>query len=191
MRPHRRDAIGLLLKRIGARDLALFTTGMISREGFAAADREANFYMIGSMGLCAPVALGVALCHPQRRVVCVDGDGSALMNLGALSMVAAERPANFVHLVLDNEVYESTGSQPTIAERVSLSAIASGCGYASVAFVDDAVVLESAIATVLEARGPALLHVKTTPEGTPGVPRVEHEPEAIRDRFRRSAVDDA
>lgn len=183
MRPHRRDAIAMMLARVEARDLAVFTTGMISREAFVARDREANFYMIGSMGLAAPVALGVALSQPHRRVLCFDGDGSALMSLGALAMIAAEQPRNFVHIVLDNESYESTGGQPTIAAQVSLADVARGCGYKTVIFVDDSNLLGDAVERALSARGPVLLHIKTTPDGSPGIARVSHEPAAIRDRF--------
>ena len=101
----RADAIGAILDNLEANDLSLFTTGMISREAHAAFDRSSNFYMIGSMGLLSAIGLGLALNRPDRRVVVVEGDGSALMSLGSFPLVATEAPSNYTHVVLDNESY--------------------------------------------------------------------------------------
>ncbi len=85
--------------------------GYICRESFQLQDREANFYMIGSMGLASSIGLGVALCRPDKKVIIFDGDGNVLMSMGTLAMIAATAPKNLVHIVFDNQVYESTGSQ--------------------------------------------------------------------------------
>mgnify|MGYP000675218840 FL=1 len=79
--------------------------GFICRESFAQKDREANFYMIGSMGLASSIGLGVALCKPDKKVIIIDGDGNVLMAMGTLAMIAAEAPKNLIHVVIDNEVY--------------------------------------------------------------------------------------
>ena len=110
--------------------------GYICRESFALKDREANFYMIGSMGLASSIGLGVALCKPDRKVIVLDGDGNVLMALGTLAMIAAEAPKNLVHVVIDNEVYESTGSQRTLSNSVSLEQIAKSSGYREAVRVD-------------------------------------------------------
>src|SRR5436305_14827790 len=72
--------------------------------------RPQNFYMLGSMGLAAPIALGVALAQPQRRVFALEGDGSILMQLGSLATVAAVRPRNLTIIIWDNGLYQITGS---------------------------------------------------------------------------------
>ena len=63
-------------------------------------------------GLLPSVQLGLTLLMPEYRVSVLEGDGSALMSLGTLPLISVERPSNLVHVILDNEVYESTGAQP-------------------------------------------------------------------------------
>ena len=90
---------------IGNSNFDLWSTGQ----------RSHNFYMLGSMGLAAPIAFGVALAQPKRRVFALEGDGSLLMQLGCLSTIAAQAPRNLTVIVWDNGVYQITGSQPTPA----------------------------------------------------------------------------
>ena len=97
---------------------------MISREVFFTNDRPGNFYMIGSMGLLSSFGLGLALQFPEKKVYILEGDGSALMSLGTLPLIATESPKNLFHVILDNEAYESTGSQPSISSKVDLDEIA-------------------------------------------------------------------
>ena len=92
----RYKAIVTILEHIGTDDLVLSTTGMISREVFLSHDRPGNFYMIGSMGLLSSFGLGLALLTPEQRVFILEGDGSALMSLGTLPLIASEGPANLV-----------------------------------------------------------------------------------------------
>ena len=71
--------------------------------------RPQNFYMLGSMGLALPIALGVAIAQPQRHVVALEGDGSLLMQLGCLATVAMRAPKNLTIVVWDNGIYQITG----------------------------------------------------------------------------------
>lgn len=87
--------------------------GHPSYDLFAAGDRPLNFYTWGSMGVASSIGLGLALAHPDRRVIVIDGDGSLLMNLGSLATIGLLRPANLVLVVVDNEVYATTGGQAT------------------------------------------------------------------------------
>ena len=83
--------------------------------------RPQNFYMLGSMGLAAPIALGVALAQPKRRVIALEGDGSILMQLGALATIANLNPKNLVIVVWDNGMYQITGSQDRKSTRLNSS----------------------------------------------------------------------
>ena len=177
-------AIQTILQRVEDNDLVLSTTGMISREVFVTEDRPANFYMIGSMGLLSSFGLGLALQSPDKRVYVLEGDGSALMSLGALPLIASERPTNLVHFILDNEAYESTGAQPSISSKVDLAEIAKGCGYAHVARVEDVEGLEGALQDNEAIPGPHLIMVKVGIAPVKGIPRVSHTPTEIRDRFK-------
>ena len=92
---------------------------------WSAGRRPQNFYMLGSMGLAIPIALGVALAQPKRHVIALEGDGSLLMLLGCLTTVAALKPKNLTMVIMDNGLYQITGGQPTpaagIADYVALA----------------------------------------------------------------------
>ena len=105
---------------------------------WASGQRPQNFYMLGSMGLTIPIALGVALAQPRRHVIALEGDGSLLMQLGCLATVAERAPKNLTIVVWDNGIYQITGSQPTAsASAADLVAIARGSGIASSAWAAD------------------------------------------------------
>lgn len=161
--------------------LVVCCNGYPSRELYSLRDRPENFYMIGSMGLAGPIALGVALARPGRRVVVLDGDGNVLMALGAMANVGAAAPPNLVHVILDNGAYASTGSQRTISRQVPLEEVARACGYAPVRRVRDAESLERVWAEI--ADGPACIVVEVEPTDGAGLPRVEIEPPALARRF--------
>lgn len=182
----RYKAIEKILAHVQPSDLVLSTTGMISREVFSTADRPGNFYMIGSMGLLSSFGLGLAMMAPEQRVFVVEGDGSALMSLGTLPLIASESPTNLVHLILDNESYESTGGQPTISSKVDLDEVAKSCGYNHVLRVDDIEGLEGALAGIGDKPGPHLVLVKAGIAPVEGIPRVTIPPAEIRDRFKSS-----
>ena len=104
-------AIATVLSRLDD-ELVVAANGSLSRETFAAAaDRPRTFLIIGSMGLAGAIGLGLALVAPAEGVVVIDGDGNVLMGLGVLPMVAERAPARFLHVVLDNESYASTGGR--------------------------------------------------------------------------------
>lgn len=97
----------------------------------AAGDHPRNFYLWGAMGGATMIGLGVALAQPDVPVLVITGDGEMLMGLGALATIAAQQPGNLSVLVLDNELYEETGAQPThTALGTDLAATARACGIA-------------------------------------------------------------
>jgi phosphonopyruvate decarboxylase len=179
----RYEALQSLLTRIPDEDVALFTTGMISREAFNIRDRPENFYMIGSMGLLASLGLGLALQWPSRRVWVVEGDGSALMSLGTFPLIATCRPGNLIHVVLDNETYESTGAQPTISATVDLAALAQAAGYARVWRVDDRVGLANALRGAIDGNILSFILAKVTGRAADTLGRVSLTPEQLTQRF--------
>jgi sulfopyruvate decarboxylase subunit beta len=74
---------------------------------------------------------------PHRKVVAFDGDGSLLLNLGSPATMAKQHPRNLIHIVFDNECYESSRGAPTAtAGQVDLSAVARRCGFANVITVE-------------------------------------------------------
>jgi len=179
----RHEALKHILTPLSDGDLALFTTGMISREAFNIRDRAENFYMIGSMGLLNALGLGLALQSPVWRIWVIEGDGSALMSLGTLPLIATLRAHNLIHVVLDNEVYESTGGQPTISSEVDLAALAEAAGYARVWRVSDRVSLQQALQEAGDTKILTFILVKITGRAPKGLGRVSLTPEEIKHRF--------
>ncbi|GAB2590811.1 phosphonopyruvate decarboxylase [Streptomyces capparidis] len=146
------------------------TTGYTSRELFAVCDSPRNFYMQGSMGHALPFALGVARAAEHRRTVVLDGDGALLMHLGSLATAAAVAPPQFVHVVLDNGVYESTGGQATGSGAVSFAGLARAAGYRAVHSCPALADLDAALRAVTEGPGPHLIAVRTAAHGTGQAP---------------------
>lgn len=131
-RPSRQEALRAVVDRTSPLSTVLLaSTGYCGRELYAIDDRPNHLYMVGSMGCVLPLALGLALARPEIRVIALDGDGAALMRLGAFATVGAYGPPNLWHLLLDNGVHDSTGGQATVSARVSFARIAAACGYAS------------------------------------------------------------
>jgi len=159
--------------------------GFPSREAHKIADRPTHFYMIGSMGNAAAIGLGLALAKPSKQVIVFDGDGNVLMGMGSLATVGALRPKNFIHVVFDNEVYGSTGNQPTISNVVPLEKVAKAAGYARIERVLDREDLLFEFKDMLKQDGPSMLLVKVN-EFVEDAGRVLHEPSAITARFMKA-----
>jgi phosphonopyruvate decarboxylase len=130
-RPSRREILRAVIASSPLHSTAvLASTGFCGRELYALEDRPNQLYMVGSMGCVALLALGLALARPDLRVIAVDGDGAALMRMGAFATIGAYAPANLWHLLLDNGIHDSTGGQTTVSSLVDFAQIAAACGYA-------------------------------------------------------------
>ena len=151
---------------------------------WAAGRRPQNFYMLGSMGLAIPIALGVAIAQPNRRVIALEGDGSLLMMLGCLTTIGARQPENLIIVVMDNGTYEITGGQPTASSQgADLAAIARGAGIANSAWAADETHFETLVDQALATPGPHLIAARLTQAKPAG--QTERDPAQIRDRFMR------
>jgi thiamine pyrophosphate-dependent acetolactate synthase large subunit-like protein len=145
--------------------------------------RPQNFYMLGSMGLTIPIALGVAIAQPHRHVVALEGDGSLLMQLSCLATVAAQAPKNLTMIVWDNGLYQITGSQPTVSQATAdIVAIARGAGLAESAWATDEADFERQLTKSLQG-GPSLIAVRI--DSQPGVGKTDRDPVQIRANFMR------
>ncbi|TAJ33472.1 MAG: sulfopyruvate decarboxylase subunit beta [Nitrospirae bacterium] len=181
----RARAIQALLELIPGDVPVIICNGFPSREAFKLVDRPTHFYMMGSMGMAAAIGLGVALAKPAKKVVVLDGDGNVLMGLGTLGTVGALKPKNFIHVVLDNEVYGSSGNQPSYARVVRLDQVAKAAGYAHVERVREREDLVYEFKDLLGKDGPGFLLVKVS-EQAEDVGWVSLEPSQITQRFRKA-----
>jgi thiamine pyrophosphate-dependent acetolactate synthase large subunit-like protein len=149
---------------------------------YAAGHRPQNFYMLGSMGLTCPIAMGVALAQPERGVIALEGDGSILMSLGCLTTIGKVAPRNLTIVIWDNGVYQITGKQPTAtAGAADIVAIAKGAGIANSQWVRDENHFEQLIDRRFAEDGPVLLAVKI--DDQPGTAQTPRDPTLIRTRF--------
>jgi len=156
----RATATRLLVQRL-RHEVVVSTLGQATLDLQRLGDRPLNCYTFGAMGQCSSVGLGIALARPDLRVVCLDGDGSLLMNLGSLCTIATTAPRNYALVVWDNEVHQTTGGQPTAtAFRSSLAAIARGAGIEKVLEPRDETELGGAYDRILSEDGPFVVHVK-------------------------------
>lgn len=161
----KREEIIRHIVQVSGEDPVISTTGKTSRELFEIREADGSghqydFLTVGSMGHTSSIALGVAINKPDRKVWCIDGDGSALMHMGAMAVVAQAAPENLVHIVINNGAHESVGGMPTAAGRIDLLKIAEGCGYKETYRAADFEELDRALTSAKEASGPVFLEVK-------------------------------
>jgi len=151
---------------------------------WASGQRPQNFYMLGSMGLAIPIALGVAIAQPKRHVIALEGDGSLLMQLGCLSTIGTLGTKNLTMVVMDNASYQITGAQPTAtAKAADLVAIARASGIAKAAWAADEDEFDRLIAAALAEGGPTLIAARI--DQKPGTATTDRDPVQIRERFMR------
>jgi len=179
---NRFDLTSRLVAKLKNEEAVVGGIGNTNFDLWATGQRPQNFYMLGSMGLAFPIALGVALAQPDRRVFALEGDGSLLMQLGALSTIAMLKPKNLIMIVMDNGIYQITGAQPTPAADVAdIVAIAIGSGLANSAWAADEEDFERLVEEAMSASEPSLIAVRI--DDKPCVGTTRRDPVQIRERF--------
>ena len=179
---NRFDLTSRLVAKLKNEEAVIGGIGNTNFDLWAAGHRPQNFYMLGSMGLAFPIALGVALAQPNRRVFALEGDGSLLMQLGCLSTIATLKPKNLTMIVMDNGIYQITGAQPTpAAAATDLIAVAIGCGLTNSTWAADEEDFERLIDQSLTASEPMLIGVRI--DDKPGTGATRRDPVQIRERF--------
>jgi phosphonopyruvate decarboxylase len=177
------DVLRTIQDSIMPGDVLLATTGFTGRALYALDDRPNQLYMVGSMGCVSSLGLGLAMAQPHRRIVVIDGDGSVLMRMGALTTLGYQRPANLLHIVLDNGVHDSTGGQSTVSSAVDFVQVARGCGYPIALRAETLDDLEHVIR--LGQSRLTFVHVLTKPRNDRKLPRPEMTPAEAAQRMRR------
>ena len=158
----RRQAVCKLLAKRGE-TLVVCGLGSSTYDVFAAGDDDRNFYLWGAMGGAVMIGLGLAIAQPDTPVLVITGDGEALMGLGALASVAAQKPDNLTIVVLDNTHFGETGMQLShTGHGVNLTEIANGCGFSNSQTITDYGALDAFSNIPNEASGPRFAVVKIT-----------------------------
>lgn len=163
--PMKREEILRCILAVSGTAPIVATTGKTSREIFELRDEKGqdhggDFLTVGSMGHSSSIALGIALQRPRETIWCIDGDGAALMHLGAMAVIGNARPQNLIHVVINNEVHESVGGLPTGGAHADLTAIAKACGYEKAARAETPEELAPLLASFATGQGLRFLEAK-------------------------------
>lgn len=161
---NREEALAAILKDTQKDDLIVSTTGKISRELYEQSNsiygNHDNIFMtVGGMGHASMIALGLAKKRTDRRVICVDGDGAALMHMGALAFIASQAPENYLHIIINNQAHESVGAMPTGCQKTDFSQLAKDAGYTWTRQVKNLDQLHDALREAVQKRGPVMIEV--------------------------------
>lgn len=181
----RMEAIRTVRAMVSNEDAIVATTGRIGRELFTIGDRENQLYVVGSMGCAAGIGFGIQHVRPKQRVIILDGDGAVLMKMGSMATIGHYGPRQLIHVILDNEAYESTGGQDTVSPSVDFSAVAAACGYLRCYRVDTEIDLIHAMETILQSSGPSCIHVKVSSGSAPDLGRPTLKPFQVKERFMK------
>ena len=160
----REDVVRHIVK-VSGEDPIISTTGKASRELFEIREEneqghQYDFLTVGSMGHSSSIALGIALNKPKTKIWCIDGDGAALMHMGAMAVIGANLPDNLVHIIINNGAHESVGGMPTVMEKLSFSKIAKSCGYPYVVCVENYPDLDKELQLAKQRKALSLIEVK-------------------------------
>lgn len=183
-RLNRADLTRRLVAKLKHDEAVVAGIGNTNWDLYGAGHRPQNFYMLGSMGLACPIALGVALAQPDRGVLALEGDGSILMSLGCLATIGKVAPRNLTIVIWDNGIYQTTGKQATAtAGSTDIVAVARGAGIANSHWVRDEDHFEQLMSRRFSDDGPLFLAVKI--DDKPGPVQTPRDPALIRNRFMK------
>jgi phosphonopyruvate decarboxylase len=181
----RLQALEVVQKHKNKDTVFISTTGKTSRELCELADSPNNLYMVGSMGCASPLGLGLALAQRQKNIILIDGDGSLLMRMGTMPVLGHYQPDNLLHVLLDNNCYDSTGGQATVSDDVDFIEVAQACGYTFIYHAHDLIEFDQAIEKWEKAGGLGFIHLKIAKGSKSSLGRPKLKPSEVKERFIR------
>lgn len=163
----KREEIVQHIAKATGEDPIISTTGKASRELFETRvangqEHKYDFLTVGSMGHASSIALGVALNKPDQKIWCVDGDGAAIMHMGAMAVIGANAPKNLVHILINNESHETVGGLPTVAKTTDMVGVAKACKYPYAVSVDNFEDLDKELLTAKTRDALSFIEVKSS-----------------------------
>ena len=123
---------------------------------------------LGAMGFGIPAAMGAQEADRGKQVICVSGDGSILMNIQELATLRRyDLPVKIV--LLDNQAlgmvrqwqelfFDKRYSEIDLSDNPDFVAVARAFGIEAM-HIERADEIDGALRALLDAKGPALLHV--------------------------------
>ena len=182
-KPTRYEVLKIVQKKINEKIAVIATTGKTGRELYALNDHKNYFYQVGSMGCASAIGLGVAT-NSKKKIIVLDGDGALLMKMGNMTTIGANCPRNFIHILLDNNVHDSTGQQLTNASTVEFANIAINCGYKKSYSIDNVNDFSNILKKSLDnINGPTFIHMKIKKGSIANLGRPTMHPKNVSKRF--------
>ena len=185
--PTRFQILNELHKYINNKIAVIATTGKTGRELFSLNDCKNFFYQVGSMGCASAIALGVAL-NSKKKILVIDGDGALLMKMGNMTTIGANQPKNLIHILLDNNVHDSTGQQLTNASTVDFANIAINCSYQNSYSTDNlndfSKIIKKNLVSSNKTIGPTFIHIKIQKGSIENLGRPTIHPKDVAKRFK-------
>lgn len=132
----REESLEEIIGSLNDDDFVVSTTGKTSREIFEIREHKNqghgnDFLTVGSMGHTSSIALGMSL-GTDKKVFCIDGDGSFIMHMGSSAIVAHNEKDNLRYILINNGAHESVGGQPTLALDIDVKKILEAVGFEKV-----------------------------------------------------------
>jgi phosphonopyruvate decarboxylase len=186
----REDAIKAVVESLDEDSCVVSTTGMASRELWEIRQQEKkvltrDFLTVGSMGHASSIALGLNLAQPDWKIVCLDGDGAALMHLGSLAISGVNAKGRFLHVVLNNGAHDSVGGQPTVGLDIDFCGIAISCGYTRASKATNSREIKESIETFSKNSESYFLEIIVRKGSRSNLGRPSDEPIKNRDSFMK------
>lgn len=161
----REKAIEIIISNLNDDDIIVSTTGKISREVFEIRENlnqshKNDFLVVGSMGFASSIAAGIANANSYHNIYCLDGDGSAIMHMGSMSIIGQMKLKNLRHIILNNGCHESVGISPTVGFEINFCSIAKSCGYDYIYYTDNKTQLNNIFFSIKELPSSTFLEVR-------------------------------
>ena len=160
----REEAIQVIVDAASNNDVFVSTTGKASRELYEYREEKGkshknDFLTVGSMGHASQIALGLSLAQKNKKIYCLDGDGALLMHAGSMATIGAQKPENFIHILLNNNVHDSVGAQDITNISVDYLKLALSFNYFKALMVSNKCELVKQMKKIKLEKGPIFLQV--------------------------------
>lgn len=182
--PSRFDTLKVINGLKNMKTVLMATTGKTGRELYEVEDSDNNLYMVGSMGCVGSLGLGLAYTRKDIDVIVIDGDGSLLMRMGSLSTNGYYQPENMLHILLDNQIHDSTGGQKTVSHNVNIVDIAAACGYEKSYYIHNLHELEMCIQEWKMTKGLTFIYLKISKGSKQNLGRPKVTPSEVKTRLQ-------
>lgn len=186
----REDALAHIIQGVSRDTVIVSTTGKISRELYEQSNaiygnHENLFMTVGGMGHASMIALGIAKKRPDKKVLCIDGDGAALMHMGAIPFIASQAPENFYHIVINNQAHESVGAMPTGCQQTQFALLAQTAGYRKACKLSSLEEIDRIGGLMMQETGPVMWEIPVTLESRADLGRPKESARENKEEFMR------